>query len=516
MLLAGWCLLPSQFHWLWGLECSPSVSLGDKYFANGALAGLYSAFFAALISVFLGDKTPTVYAPRINSTFFLGAFLYDLVHSETAAPRAHSIGLILVIFFLVILLGGFFQALFGLIRVGTLLKFTPHPVMAGFQTTAAALLFLVQLAIRVDPSRRDQAAQRPPCRAYLRSDVELSKNDSENPPLLVGLAVGTAAYYVLSALGLHDHLGPTIGGATKDALSHAPWANIGELTDTGELFELWPTVLGGGLALAMIASIDALLCAKLVSQPGDSRAHADSLLARLGIGNVVVACFGGITSGINIGPSLTNRAFGGRTPLSVLVNAAAILLASTVLFPLVTLLPRVALSAVIMVIAIQHFDPWSTQLVKRVAMSSGSQRRFLIVDLLVVVLVAVLSITVNIVLAVFLGTIIAVMLFVVRMSRSIIRRAYRCGAITSRKSRHVRETQALESHGNSILVMELQGALFFGTGERLLDEIATATLPGNSLPNSLATICARRLSAAPQRATVAFESLRFSDIARLA
>jgi MFS superfamily sulfate permease-like transporter len=113
----------------------------------------------------------------------------------------------------------------------------------------------------------------------------------------------------------------------------------------------------GGLALAMIESIDALLCAKLVSQPGDSRAHADSLLARLGIGNVVVACFGGITSGINIGPSLTNRAFGGRTPLSVLVNAAAILLASTVLFPLVTLLPRVALSAVIMVIAIQHFDP---------------------------------------------------------------------------------------------------------------------------------------------------------------
>jgi MFS superfamily sulfate permease-like transporter len=108
-------------------------------------------------------------------------------------------------------------------------------------------------------------------------------------------------------------------------------------------------------------------------------------------------------------------------------------------------------------------------------MSSGSQRRFLIVDLLVIVLVAVLSITVNIVLAVFLGTIMAVMLFVVRMSRSIIRRAYRCGAITSRKSRDVRETQVLESHGNSILVMKLQGALFFGTGERLLDEIATAT-----------------------------------------
>jgi MFS superfamily sulfate permease-like transporter len=80
---------------------------------------------------------------------------------------------------------------------------------------------------------------------------------------------------------------------------------------------------------------------------------------------------------------------------------------------------------VIMVVAIQHFDPWSTQLIKRLAVSTGGQRQFLIIDLLVIVVVAVLSITVNIVLAVFLGTIIAVMLFVVRMSRSIIRRTYR-------------------------------------------------------------------------------------------
>ena len=359
--------------------------------------------------------------------------------------------------------------------------------MAGFQTTAAALLFLVQLA---DVSGFEET--KPFIFVLTHPDAikpfsvllgaltfavmwNSRKMIPRIPPLLVGLAVGTSAYYLLIALGLREHLGPTIGAATKDALSHVPWANIGGSAYTNALFELWPTVLGGGLALATIASIDALLCAKLVSQPGDSRVHADWLLARLGIGNVVAACFGGITSGINIGPSLTNRAFGGRTPVSVLVNAAAILLASTVLFSIVTLLPRVVLSAVIMVIAIQHFDPWATQLVKRVAISSGSQRRFLTVDLLVVVLVAVLSITVNIVLAVFLGIIIAVMLFVVRMSRSIIRRTYRCGAISSRKSRDVREAQALERQGGSILVMELQGALFFGTGERLIDEIATET-----------------------------------------
>ena len=157
------------------------------------------------------------------------------------------------------------------------------------------------------------------------------------------------------------------------------------------------------------------------------------------------------------------------------MNAGAILLVLTVLFPVVSLLPRAVLSAVIMVVAIQHFDPWSMQLVKRIASSSGGQRRFLIIDLLVVVVVAVLSITVDIVLAVFLGIIIAVMLFVVRMSRSIVRRSYRCYAISSRRSRDSKEMHALERHGGSILVMELQGALFFGTGERLIDEIVAAT-----------------------------------------
>jgi SulP family sulfate permease len=463
------------------------VSLGDRYFANGALAGLYTAFAVAIASVVLGDRTPTVYAPRIISTFFLGAFLYGLVHSETAALQAPSIALILVVFFSTILLGGLFQALFGAIKVGTLLKFTPHPVVAGFQTTAAALLFLVQLAnvSGFDETRPftfvlSHPGTIKPLSVLLAALTFAVMWNSRKiiprvPPLLVGLATGTGAYYALIALGLRGHLGSVIGDPAKDALSFTPWGNVGDLMHTGMLFQLWPTMLGGGLALAVIASMDALLCAKLVSQPGDARAHADGLLVRLGIGNVVAASFGGITSGINIGPTLANRAFGGRTPVSVLVNAAAILLAFTVLFPIMTLLPRVALSAVIMVVAIQHFDPWSMQLIKRIGISSGGQRRFLIIDLLVVVLVAVLSITVNIVLAVFLGTVIAVMLFVVRMSRSIIRRTYRCHSISSRRSRDARETQALERYGASVLVIELQGALFFGTGERLIDEIAAAT-----------------------------------------
>jgi hypothetical protein len=48
------------------------VALGESYFASGALAGLYTAFIVAIVCVLFGDKSTTVYAPRITSTFFLG------------------------------------------------------------------------------------------------------------------------------------------------------------------------------------------------------------------------------------------------------------------------------------------------------------------------------------------------------------------------------------------------------------------------------------------------------------
>jgi sulfate permease, SulP family len=137
-------------------------------------------------------------------------------------------------------------------------------------------------------------------------------------------------------------------------------------------------------------------------------------------------------------------------------------------------MPRVVLSAVIMVVAVQHFDLWSLRLVGGLRKGSLSSRYNAALDIAVVVVVAVLSIAVNIVLAVFIGVAIAIALFVLRMSRSVIRRTYRCGTIHSRTSRTEPERAFLERAGDAILVMELQGALFFGTGEKMLTEVESA------------------------------------------
>ena len=237
-----------------------------------------------------------------------------------------------------------------------------------------------------------------------------------------------------------------------------------------------PTIVAGALALAAVASMDALLCAKLVTPLGERTADGDKLLQRLGAGNVVAACFGGITSGLNIGPSVANRSLGGRTLVAVFFHAATILVVCTVLFPVAALMPRVTLSAVIMVVAIQHLDVWSLRLVRGLTAGSSSIRRHALLDLSVILLVATISVTLDIVLAVFIGIAIAVVLFVVSMSRSVVRRLYRCGATRSRRSRTADDLALLTQRGETILVMELQGALFFGTGEKLVQEIEHALM----------------------------------------
>jgi sulfate permease, SulP family len=459
------------------------VALGESYFASGALAGLYTAVIVAIVCVLLGDKSTTVYAPRITSTFFLGLLIYGLLHSEIPAIKSGGTSLILAITFSIILLGGVFEALFGLIRLGSLIKFAPQPVMAGFQNTAAILLFLVQLgnvcgfdnSVPFTQLLHHVAAIKP-LNVLIAAITFLvtwhaRKLPGRVPPVITGIAVGTGLYYLLQSVGLGAHLGPMIGSEPLPAIGLTTLPYFSDLAHVDDMRAIVPTIVAGALALAVVASMDALLCAKLVTPLSERTADGDKLLQRLGAGNVVAACFGGITSGLNIGPSVANRSFGGRTPVAVFFHAATILVVCTVLFPIAALMPRVTLSAVIMVVAIQHLDVWSLRLVRGLATGSASIRRNALLDLSVILLVATISITLDIVLAVFIGIAIAVVLFVVSMSRSVVRRSYRCGATRSRRFRTTNDLALLAQRGETILVMELQGALFFGTGEKLVQEI---------------------------------------------
>jgi sulfate permease, SulP family len=367
-----------------------------------------------------------------------------------------------------------------------LIKFAPQPVMAGFQNAAAALLFLVQLGnvcgfdynIPFTQVHRHLAEIKPlslvVAAVTFATMWKAKKLLPKVPPIVAAIAVGWTLHFVCNLIGLGNYVGPLIASVSRPTMGVTALQYFKVITHGGDLLEFFPTIVGGAVALAIIASIDALLCTKLVTASGEPRRNGDQLLVRLGVGNIAAACAGGITSGINIGASVANRTFGARTPLSVLINAAAVLLAGTLLFRWLGQMPRVVLSAVIMVVAVQHFDVWSLRLAGALRKGPISNLYHVALDLAVVLVVAVLSIAINIVLAVFIGVAIATALFVLRMSRSVIRRSYRCSAIHSRRARMASDQIFLEQAGDTILVLELQGALFFGTGEKILNEVDDA------------------------------------------
>jgi len=467
------------------------VVLGDEYFAYGAMAGLISAVIAGVSSVVLGDRSTRLYAPRITTTFFLGLLLSSLLRRDPTGATS-DVHATLLVFFAIVLFGGLLQALFGLLRLGTLIKFAPQPVMAGFQNMAAVLLFLVQLGnvlgfdhnVRFTRVFAELDAAKPlsvlVAGLTFMAMWNARKITARIPPLLVGLGCGTLAYYALAVIGLGDHLGPVIGQLTASAATRTVLVDFSGLAMADSLESSASVIAAGALALAIIASIDALLCAKLTSAPGELRAGDDRLLVRLGIANAISAGFGGITSGINIGPSQVNHAFGGRSFVSVLVNAAVLLVAATVLFPVLAYMPRAVLSAAIMVVAIQHIEPWTRQLAMRLVTPGTPQRGAIALDLGVSLFVSVLSITINVVPAVFIGIALAVLLFVVRMSRSNIRRLYRCDTVRSRRYRDPADLEVLHREGASVLVIELQGALFFGSADRLAQIVDRETAQGTS------------------------------------
>jgi MFS superfamily sulfate permease-like transporter len=183
------------------------AALGDSYFSHGALAGLYAAVVVGIVCVALGDRSTMVYAPRVTTTFLLGALLHDLVSAGAGGPGAPGLHVAILAVFAIVFLGGMLQALFGVVRLGSLLRFTPRPVMAGLQNAAAALLFLVQLGnvcgfdhgVPFTAVAQHLAEVKPLSIAVALVTFAAMWNaraiTTRIPPLLVGIGIGTALYF---------------------------------------------------------------------------------------------------------------------------------------------------------------------------------------------------------------------------------------------------------------------------------------------------------------------------------
>lgn len=462
--------------------------LGDAYVSHGAQAGLWCAILVPLVGVLLGGESTLMYAPRSVVAFLIGSVAVHNLAGAGLLSLGDVRGTLGLVFF-VVFLAGCVQAAMGAFRLGGLIRYVPFPVMAGFQNAAAVLIFFSQIpallgiARAVPPHRllEHLGAARPLTLVVgLVTGLAMwygPRLTARVPPAIAGLAAGSAAYYALASLGLGADLGPTIGrlpsaGPPLYLLDFL--AVPSRLADWGDVVAL----VSAALSIAIVASLDALLCAKTVEGVTGHRPRGNQELFRLGVGNAVAASGGAVAGGINLASSFAAFRAGGRTGRCGLVSALAVLGAVLALTPLIAVIPRVVIAGMLTVVSIQLFDQWSIQLARRMLAGQLVYWKSMSVDLVVVVVVAVVAVAVNLVAAVALGVAVAIVSFLSRMSRSVIRRSYHADVVHSRKTRDPDRTAALVAHGRQILVLELDGPLFFGTAEALARQVEEALRAG--------------------------------------
>jgi SulP family sulfate permease len=150
--------------------------------------------------------------------------------------------------------------------------------------------------------------------------------------------------------------------------------------------------------------------------------------------------------------------------------AVVIFLMILFLAPIVGRIPLAVIAGIIIVVGVTLFDRWSLNLLKRL-LTSFKFPKEVILDLSITLIVAIVTVIINLIVAVVIGIVIASAMFIARMSRSIIKRKFFGNQFHSRKMRSLEHTETLETTGERIVIIELQGPLFFGSAENLATDI---------------------------------------------
>ena len=454
-----------------GLGIFAFAPLGGHLLPAGISAALISGFAVPLVCVLLGARTGLIYAPRSVICFMMVALSAQAAVSASLLSREMPPDQVALAYlaaaFLVAALG---QALAGLIRLGGAIKYVPFPVMSGFQNSTALLLLVAQIApFTASPGAFIVGGGTVLAALYGPRVV------SRVPGPILGLVAGALLYYAFALAGVAA--GGTIQAAgvpmpSVEALSRAP-AVVGAL-DGIDVAVLMITALG----VAMVACMDTLLCARVVEQRSGKRSSSHAELLRLGVANAAACAVGGMPSGIQVGASLANQAAGGSARVSVLVAGALSGIALIALEPVLAVMPRAVIAGLLLVVALQLFDRWTLQAAVGLARRRLQNPRAALLDLALMAFVAILALFTHIAIAVIAGVLIAVAVFFLRMTRPMIPRAYRCDSVRSRRLRTASDNAILATCARDILVIELEGPLFFGSAEDLAARVEAAAGAG--------------------------------------
>jgi MFS superfamily sulfate permease-like transporter len=453
--------------------------LGPDYISTAAAAALIGCIVGGGLSAILATSSFVGSAPRAGETLILATLVVALLsRPEIAQDKA----LIVTSVYICVLLGGLWQCLFGLAGVAKIIKFTPHPVLVGFLNGVAVLIMLSQLKpyfrfagdtdhLLIADQPGMFALMIATAATMLLWPAVARKFDAVSflakvPPVVVGFFGGIAAYYVIKGLAPGFDIGATFGKIQISLVS--PLARISSLDAFWHLAKVDWDILPVSLIVAVVATIDSLLTFRAAQNVSELRISPVRDVLAQGLGNCAAAVTGGLT--IAASPSQTMAVFraGGRTRLSGLT--AVVLLAILAFgFPsLLAAIPTVILSGVLLALGVHLFDRWSFEILAEVRRATSPvNRQREIYDLAVVFIVMGFTIFYSVLAGVIAGCLLAGMIFVVNMSRPMVRRTFSGAEMQSKRIRPARDVAILHETGPRRAVLQLEGVLFFGNADDL-------------------------------------------------
>ena len=365
------------------------------------------------------------------------------------------------------LLAGIFLVLMGLLRLGTVIKFIPYPIIVGFTSGIALTIFTTQVkdlfGMTIDKMPGDFVSKWVVYAQHLGSVSWISllvgllsialivltpRVSKKIPGSLVAIVVMTvAAYFLREYCGITGL--ETIGDRFEiNAALPAP-ARISLNLETVHL------LLPSAFTIAMLGAIESLLSATVADGVTGDRHRSNTELIAQGAANIIVPVFGGIPVTGAIARTMTNINNGGSTPVAGLIHAAVLLLILLFLGPLTRHIPMACLAGVLVVVS-YNMSEWRTfrSLLKNPAH-----------DVMVLLVTFFLTVIFDLTIAIEIGLLLAMVLFMRRMMETtqVSVSTDRLDLSADSEIRHDDEVLKIPS---GVEVYEIDGPFFFGVANK--------------------------------------------------
>ncbi len=319
----------------------------------GAVAGLYGAIATGFFAALFGGTSSQISGPTGPMTVVIATVFTALIAKYPEGGLALS--------FTVVMLGGLFQIIFGLLRLGEYITLMPYTVISGFMSGIGVIIFVLQLApfcgVEGSASVTESISQLPSAIAQANvSAVGLGvltliivfgmprRLNRILPAPLVALVVGT-----LVSLLLANDAVPRIGEIPRGLPAlYLPQFNPGALQD----------MLVYGLVLATLGAIDSLLTSLVADNITRTQHDSNRELIGQGIGNMVSGLIGGLPGAGATMRTVINVKSGGKTPLSGIFHALLLLAVMLWAGPITGQIPLAVLAGILIKVGIDIID-WS-------------------------------------------------------------------------------------------------------------------------------------------------------------